>query len=458
LNSDDDADLGLLSPAWAGTPAAAASSDAAVVRAILDTEVALVAAQARLGLAPEQAAATIHSVAAQIEIDVSDVAKRARAGGNPVIPLLADFRAAVSNSDSSAVAFVHLGATSQDILDTALVLVAQRSIRIIVDDLDVSIAALSGLAEKHRHTAMAARTLTQHSVPTTFGLKCAGWLVGLFDATRALRTASEALPVQLGGAAGTLASFTEIARLAGRHGAELKLVDVLAGELGLAAPVLPWHTRRAPITGLGDALTGAADALGKIASDIAVMTRTEIAEVKERAGADRGISSAMPQKQNPVLSVLIRSAALKAPGLAGELHRSALAVDERPDGAWHVEWSTLRELLRLVGGASSLAAELLPGLEVNAAQMRANMAITGSLIVSEGLMIALGPLLGPDKVKQLVKQAAADPESLRELLRAEQPLTHWTDDQLTDLLDPDNYLGASGDLIDRALHYRSGCS
>lgn len=445
-STDSGADLGLLSPVWAGTPAAVETADVAVLLAILDAEVGLAAAQARLGLVPEAAAAVIRLVAADVVIDVAQIARRSRSGGNPVIPFLADLRAAVASADPGAAEFVHLGATSQDILDSALMLVAQRSIRILATDLDTAVSALARLVDRHRTTVMAGRTLTQHSVPTTFGLKAAGWLVGVVDATRALTAIADALPAQLGGAAGTLASFGELAT-----GRELDMVDAFAAELGLRAPTLPWHTHRAPITRLGDALVGVCDALGKVAADISLLSRTEIAELHE-AGA--GGSSAMPQKQNPVLSVLMQAAARKSPGLAAELHRSALAVDERPDGAWHVEWQTLRELLRVAGGAASLAAELLPGLRIDRERMHANLGITGPLIVGERIMLVAGPALGKDHVRQLILQAVDDSQRLRESLRSE--LTGWSDERINELLDPLNYLGANDDLIDRALRHAEG--
>jgi 3-carboxy-cis,cis-muconate cycloisomerase len=452
-NSDTAADVGLLSPAWAGTSVATATSDAAILRTFIDTEVALARAQSRLGLVPEAAADTIAVVAAELQLDTADIARRAQGGGNPVIPLLAELRAAVSAVDPAAAGYLHRGATSQDILDTALVLVARHAVQLISEDVSVAAAAIATLAEDHRDTIMAARTLTQQSLPTTFGLKAAGWLTALVDASRRVTLAVDRLPLQLGGAAGTLASFAELVT-----GSEtspglsaLQIVDELAGELGLRSPTLPWHTNRAPVTELADALTTLSDALGTIAADTALMSRTEIAEVHEPRSDGRGVSSAMPQKQNPVLSVLIQSAARKVPGLAAELHRSAIAVDERPDGAWHAEWATLRELIRLVGGASALAAELLPGLAVQPEQMLRNLALSGPLIVSERLMIVLAPILGRARVQQLVGQAANDPSSLPELLRVEEKLSAWTDAKLAGLLAPEHYLGAAQELIDRAI-------
>ena len=435
------ADVGLLSPAWAGTAVADETGDAAVLRAMLDAEVALAEAQARLGLVPDAAARAICSVASTAKFDASDIARRSRAGGNPVIPLLADLRAAVAAADQDAAKAVHLGATSQDILDTALMLVAKRSIRLIAEDLDTAIAALVNLTDTHRETVMAARTLTQHSVPTTFGVKAAGWLVGLVDATRGLRAVADALPAQLGGAAGTLASFSELV-----PGREFDLVDAFAAALELRVPVLPWHTRRAPVTGLGDALATVAQVLGTIGSNVALLSRTEIAEVHEATG---GGSTAMPQKQNPIRSVLLQTIARSAPGLAAELHRSAESVDERPDGAWHAEWQALRELLRQVGGGASLAAELLPGLRIDADRMRENLGLTGPFIVSERIALVAGPVIGKDAVRKLVAEAAKDPSSLFGLLKDAMP--DWPDDRLHELLDPVNYLGANDAIIDRAI-------
>ncbi|HEY9499783.1 MAG TPA: lyase family protein [Terrimesophilobacter sp.] len=451
-DSPDDlfasADFGLLSPAWAGSAVAAATGDTAVLRAMLDAEVALAEAQARLGLVPDAAVRIIRTVASVATFDLVDIASRSRVGGNPVIPLLADLRAAVAAADWESAGFVHLGATSQDILDTALMLVAKRSIRVILGDLDTAIAALVVLTDSHRETLMAARTLTQHSVPTTFAVKAAGWLVGLVDAAQALRVGADALPAQLGGAAGTLAAFSELV-----SGREFELVDEFAAELGLRAPVLPWHTCRAPVTGVGDALATVAQAIGTIGSNIALLSRTEIAEVHEATG---GGSTAMPQKQNPIRSLLLQAIARTSPGLAGELHRSALSVDERPDGAWHAEWQALRELLRQVGGGASLAAELLQGLKVDAGRMRQNLELTGPLIVSERVALVAGPIIGRDAVKRIVSQAAQDPSSLGGLLKAALP--DWSDDRVRELLDPANHLGANNAIVDRAIAHARGLS
>ncbi len=286
----------------------------------------------------------------------------------------------------------------------------------------------------------AARTLTQHAVPTTVGLRAANWLRGVERAKARLEAAVGALPAQLGGAGGTLASFVEL------FGADAaaRLPAAFAAELGLAAPEAPWHTTRWPVTELGDALVQAIDAVGVIAADVATLGRTEIGELAEGVG---GGSSAMPQKQNPAASVLIRSAALRAPQLGATLHlASALAVDERPDGAWHAEWPTLRELLRLALGATGTAARLVAGLKVDADAVARNLDLTRGLIVAERLSLALGPMIGTARVSQLVASAGGE-KDLAAHLRAEPELAGVDVDAL---LDPANYTGLADRLVDGA--------
>lgn len=442
------ADVGLLSPFWVGTPVARATSDQALLDALIEVELALVDAYVGLQLAPATAAATIRSVARSHDFDTPCLAVRARDGGNPVIPLVADLRAAVAAVDAEAAGWVHRGATSQDILDTALMLTARRALAIVLDDAHTTITALAALADRHRETLMAARTLTQHSVPTSFGLKAAGWLHGIVRATRRLDATRAQLCVQWGGAGGTLASFA----LLGPQRTGIELQQAIAAQLNLKVPLVPWHTQRAFITEVADAATQLSDALGKIATDVLVLVRPEIGELKEPHAAGRGVSSAMPQKQNPVLSVLINGATHRAPSFAADLHRSANAVDERPDGAWHGEWSAFRELLRLVGGAAHLATQLIPGLIVNTDAMLANVRRDGPLIVSERLMLEFGPLVGKKKLHEMVTASVRDSTvDLAATLRAEPSLAMISDERLAASLDPANYLGAADDLITRVL-------
>ncbi|MFI7707725.1 lyase family protein [Nonomuraea sp. NPDC049480] len=395
------ADLGLLSPMRG---AAEETGDVAVLRAMLDAEVALTRAQAALGLAPREAAGAVAAAARVEAFDPAGLARRARSGGNPVIPLVQDLRKAAEPYG----AYVHRGATSQDIMDTALMLVSYRALGPVLEDVERVVADLARLAAEHRDTPMAARTLTQQAVPTTFGLKAAGWRKLAADALARLRDARVALPAQLGGAAGTLAAFRpeplgtgpgqavdaapsagggvnahEGDRAQGRGGGAgwpdeelgLRLLGRFAAEAGLAEPVLPWHVLRTPVADLGGALAFAAGALGKMAADVLVLSRTEIGELSEGVG---GGSSSMPHKHNPVRSAMIAAAARQVPALAAILYGSLAAEDERPSGAWHAEWQPLREALRLVAGAARDAAELVADLRVHPERMRANLTLSGS--------------------------------------------------------------------------------
>ncbi|MFD8305346.1 3-carboxy-cis,cis-muconate cycloisomerase [Streptomyces sp. NPDC059690] len=441
MTSVDPDDTGLLAPGWAGSPAASATSDTAFLRALLDTEAALTRAQAVRGLAPAEAATAVTEAADAARFDVRSLAGRARSGGNPVIPLVADLTKSAGEEYGP---YVHRGATSQDIMDTAMMLVAVRALEPALADLARTERALARLAAEHRDTPMPGRTLTQHAVPTTFGLKAAGWRSLALDARDRLTRVRDTLPVQLGGAAGTLAAFTV-------YGAEdtAALTAAFAGELGLVAPLLPWHTLRTPVADLAGCLAFTAGALGKIAADVLVLGRTEIAEVSEGGG---GGSSAMPHKANPVRSTLIAAAARRAPQLAATLYGSMAAEDERPAGAWHAEWEPLRDLLRLAGGAARDAAELTEGLRVNADVMREHLGLTHGLIVSERLSAELAAVLGRARAKELLTRLArrtyAEGRPLGELL-AEEPELKGTD--LAEPTDPARYTGSAGALTDRAL-------
>ncbi|QKV76813.1 3-carboxy-cis,cis-muconate cycloisomerase [Amycolatopsis sp. Hca4] len=455
-----DPDSGLLSPVRAGTPAEASTGDAAWLRAMLDAEAALSRAQARLGTVPPEAADAITEAAGKARIDVAELARGARATANPVVGLVQALTSAVRELEPDAAEYVHRGSTSQDIFDTAMMLVADRTLRPLAADLDATAEALAGLARAHRDTTMAGRTLTAHAVPTTFGLKAAGWRQLVLDAAvRVRRVLDGGLPVSLGGAAGTLAAYVEYARLADETTdgdyAE-RLTAAFAEEAGLAAPVLPWHTLRTPVADLVGALAFAAGALGKLAVDVETLSRTELGEVAEPAADGRGGSSAMPHKRNPVLATLIRSAALQVPVLAAGVTQSMLAEDERAAGVWHAEWQLVRECLRLTGGAAHTAAELARGLTAEPARMRANLASTHGLIVSERLSATLAPLLGKAAAKELLgeasRRAVREDRPLREVLDELPAITGvLTPAALDGLLDPAGYTGAAGALVDRAL-------
>ncbi|WP_410619082.1 adenylosuccinate lyase family protein [Amycolatopsis sp. cmx-8-4] len=506
-----DPDSGLLSPVRAGTPAETSTGDEAWLRAMLDAEAALARAQARLGTVPPAAAHAITEAAGSARIDAVELARGSRATANPVVGLVKALTSAVGASAPDAAEYVHRGSTSQDIFDTAMMLVADRTLRPLADDLDATAEALADLARAHRDTVMAGRTLTAHAVPTTFGLKAAGWRRLVLDAAaRVRRVLDGGLPVSLGGAAGTLAAYVEYSRLADaeragagrsdrghadavRADAELpgtvpaeggsagagaagtkpagvsaadggyaeRLTAAFAEETGLAAPVLPWHSLRTPVVDLAGALAFTAGALGKLAVDVETLTRTELGEVAEPAAAGRGGSSAMPHKRNPVLATLIRSAALQVPVLAAGVTQSMLAEDERSAGVWHAEWQLVRECLRLTGGAAYTAVELARGLTVQPDRMRVNLASTHGLIVSERLSAVLAPLLGKATAKELLgeasQRAVREDRPLRDVLDELPAITGvLTPAALDGLLDPAGYTGAAATLVDRALGDAAG--
>ncbi|GIH25103.1 3-carboxy-cis,cis-muconate cycloisomerase [Acrocarpospora phusangensis] len=443
MNSDDlTFDTGLLAPIWAGSPAEAATGDLAFLRAMLDAEVALARAQAAEGLISAGAVKDVTTAADALAREgTRTLALLARSGGNPVIPLV---KALTKHAPE-----VHLGATSQDIMDTAFMLVAARTRAVVTADLDRTAVALARLAAAHRDTPMAGRTLTQHAVPTTFGLKAAGWRELVLDARDRLNAV--VLPVQLGGAAGTMAAFEALVPRVD----ERRLLAGFAAQLGLAEPRLPWHTLRTPVADLAAALAFVTGALGKMAADVLVLSRTEIAEVAEGTG---GGSSALPHKRNPVGATLIAASARSAPALAAVLFGSLAAEDERPSGAWHAEWSPLRDLLRHAGGSAAHAAVLAEGLRVDAGRMRANLDLTGGLIVAERLTAVLTPAIGRREARHLMERAslrvAADGISLRQAVLRETGPGDLDLTDLDELCDPATYLGSAAALTDQALTRR----
>jgi 3-carboxy-cis,cis-muconate cycloisomerase len=338
--------------------------------------------------------------------DVPLVAAGAEAGGNPLIPLLKLLRTRLQARNPVAAQWLHKGLTSQDVIDTGLVLCLSEAAGRIRADLAAQIAALVRLAGEHRETVMPGRTLTQYAVPITFGLKAANWLTGVLDARDRLAAAAN-LPAQVGGAAGSLAAPVA---LTGSPILARGLAETTAQSLDLPFRN-PWHTARAPLTGIADALVTCTDAWGRIANDVLVGARPEVHELSEGTVPGRGGSSAMPNKQNPVLSILIRRAALAAPFLAATVHAgAAAAVDERPDGGWHVEWATLRTLARRTVTAGAQTAELLAGLRVETAWMTANLAAARPGIDAEQRSIAPGAAPGepyPGATGQIIDAAIA---------------------------------------------------
>ena len=444
------------------------AGDAAWLRAMLDAEAGLARALERAGLAPAGAGEAVTAAARAGNFDPNELGGLAALTGNPV-PGLA--RALARQVPQTAVSAVHRGATSQDIVDTAAMLLAKRAIRVIQADLTRAADAAAGLAAAHRDSIMIGRTLLQQAVPVTFGLVAAGWLTSLDEARAGLDAVGPRLAVQFGGAAGTLASLGEAGQ---------RVTALLATELGLAVPVLPWHTDRLRIIDLGAALARVAAALGKIARDVTLLAQSEVGEVSEGGGADqrgadqrgadqqapaasprRGGSSAMPHKHNPVASIAILGCTRQVPGLLATLAAASEQELQRAAGAWHAEWEPLTALLRLTGSASSWAADLLPGLVVDTSRMAANLAATKGLPLAEHVSSLLAGVLGGAQAHDLVAEAGARATSaglpLRDVLLAvpklEQRLSSAgiTAEQIDSALEPSGYLGATGAFVTAAL-------
>ncbi|MCU1574705.1 MAG: 3-carboxy-cis,cis-muconate cycloisomerase [Micrococcaceae bacterium] len=456
-------DVGLLSPVTASPQVAALAGDDAVLAAILAVESGWATVLENAGLAPAGSAAVVAAAAQPGRYDAADLALRAQGGGNPVIPLLADLRrnvAALDTDNTGAAKAVHASLTSQDVLDTALMLLASQAVGALLEDVKGTTAALAGLAGQHTETLCVGRSLTQHSLPYTFGLRSAQWFHGVAAAGRQLKNLQ--LPVQFGGAAGTLAAGTVLT--GGTSATPFSLADDLAAHLGLASAAAPWHTNRLAVTSLGNALAAVLDAFGKIAADVLFLSRPEVAELAEPRAAGRGVSSAMPQKQNPVLSVLVRSAALQAPHLAAQLHQAAANFnDERPDGPWHTEWPALRQLLALALGAAAHVRELVEGVQLFPDAMRRNLNLAGPLLLAEGVSAAVAPLLeetnnqgGKEQLQAVVDQTLRAPSAeqastYRQLLRQAVPADKLSNDRLAELLDPASYLGQATEISRRIL-------
>lgn len=461
--ASDPADRGLLSPAWAGLDVAALTGDAALIQALLDVESAWVGVQADASLASADDASAAAGAAEAAAYDEAELARRTPDGANVLIPLLKDYRGRVAELAGSPVAAVHRGATSQDIIDTALVLLLRRAGEGVLTDLSAAAEALAVAAQRHRDDVCIARSLTQHALPITIGHRFARWLVAVDAAREAVELQLRQLPLQWGGAVGTLASLVDFLAARGDAdptGTAQRLRGRLADRLGLPqTSVAPaWHTHRAPLTRAAAALAEVTAAAGKIAADVLILARPEVGELAEPHEEGKGGSSAMPHKRNPVLSVEIKQAALAAPAQLATLYlASGQAVDERPDGAWHAEWEALRSLLRLAGGAAARLRALAEGLQVFPKRSREVAALFGDVVLSERLSSRLAPLLdgGKKAVQELVTRSLDSGERLRDLLRAAIDPAALSDADLDRLLDPADYLGVAPTEVDAVVgHFR----
>jgi 3-carboxy-cis,cis-muconate cycloisomerase len=482
---------GLFGGLFARGAAAAEVTDRTWLRAMLDAEAALARAQARAGLIAPETADAIGRACRPEAYDIEALGRATADTANPVVPLVRALREQVSagssvasgpagadsaaggaggdsaaqdagadsaaqgagsdsaaDSRAAAAGAVHRGATSQDILDTAAMLIAVRALGPLLADLSGVADACARLARDHRDTLMVGRTLMQQAVPTTFGLTAAGWLTSVDAAVARLKDVRDTrLAAQLGGAAGTLSALGD---------SGVTVLGLFADETGLAEPVVPWHTDRTRIADLTGALGGAAGALGKIATDLILLEQTEVAEVTEAGG--RGGSSAMPHKRNPVAAISASACARRVPGLVATLLAAMPQEHQRAAGGWQAEWEPLSELLRLTGSATAWIREAVDGLRVDAGKMRGNLELTGGLLMAERIVGALG---GGQAARTTVTKACAravdQGRPLRELLLADDAIP-LTAEQIDELLDPGGYAGAAPALVDRALaaHYGEG--
>src|SRR6266850_1696996 len=437
-------DSAIFGPLFSDDEIATLLSDAAFVRALVEVEIALARAEARTGVIPTNAAEQIAHVQAE-KIDSAALAKGTVRSGFPIIALVQELRKQVS---ADAAPFVHWGATTQDIMDTACVLQLRAAIKLFKTRLGEIVHHLSALADRHRNTILAARTHGQQALPVTFGLKVANWLAPLMRHLQRLEEIQPRLLIlQFGGAAGTLAAL-------GDKG--LAMTEELAKQLKLGVPSLPWHAQRDSLVEFASWLSLVTGTLGKMAQDIILLAQTEVGEVGESAEEGRGSSSTMPQKSNPITSELIVAAARMNASLLSAMHNAQIQEQERATHGWQMEWLTLPQMMLLTGGALKHALYLAKNLQVDSSAMRANISRANDVILAEAAVFALAKLMPRLKAEELVKKACAvavaDGKSLIEVVRdlsKGQVVDGAVDWQA--LGKPENYIGESNRMLDRVL-------
>ncbi|SHH64903.1 3-carboxy-cis,cis-muconate cycloisomerase [Bradyrhizobium erythrophlei] len=438
----------LLAPMLSSAAMRAVCDDVACLQHMLDFEAALARAEAATGVIPASAAGPIEQACTAGSFDLAALAEAATRSGNLAIPLVKALTAGVARADADAARYVHWGATSQDVIDTAIMLTLRAGIEALLGGIDRAIAGFAGLAKQHRDTAVVARTWLQHALPMPFGLKLAEYAAALHRSRRRLRRLrSEGLALQFGGAAGTLAALGDRGML---------VAERLAQELELPLPEAPWHTHRDRIAEAASAFAIVAGTCGKIARDVQLMMQTDVAEAFEPSGEGRGGSSTMPHKRNPVAAASALAAATMAPNLAATIFAAQVQDHERSAGPWHAEWPTLPMLLLVTSGALAATVDIAEGLEVDAARMRLNLDATHGLIMAEAVTFALAEKIGKSEAHHLVeaasKKAVADKKHLRDVLAGDSKITaHLGADKLTQLFEPMAYQGVSQALIERLL-------
>jgi len=426
----------------------AVCDDVTTIQHMLDFEAALARAEAATGVIPASAVEPIAKACKTESFDIAALAEAATRSGNLAIPLVKALTANVAKADAEAARYVHWGATSQDVIDTAAMLSLRAGIDALLVDLDRAIAGFAALARKHRNTAVVARTWLQHALPMPFGLKLAEYAAALHRSKlRLKRLRDETLALQFGGAAGTLAAL-------GDKG--LAVSEALARELKLPLPEAPWHTHRDRIAEAASVFAIISGSCGKIARDVSLMMQTDVGEAFEPAGAGRGGSSTMPHKRNPVAAASALGAATMAPNLAATIFAAQVQDHERSAGPWHAEWPTLPALMLVTSGALTAIVDLAEGLEVDAARMRANLDTTHGLIMAEAVTFALAEKIGKSDAHHLMeaasKKAVADQKHLRDVLTSDSKVAaHLDVKQIAALFEPMAYQGVSQTLIDRLL-------
>ena len=423
-------------------------SDRARIQRMLDFEAALARAEALAGVIPDDAADTIGRCCRADDFDLAKIAVAARDAGNVAIPLIARLTERVARAQPGAQGYVHWGATSQDVIDTGLVLQLRDALALIETDATRLADALARQTSIHRATLIAGRTWLQQALPITLGLKLATTLAAL-DRHRARIAAlrERALVLQFGGAAGTLASLGPKA---------IVVETALAAELALKIPALPWHTQRDNLVEVATFLGLVVATVGKLARDLALLMQTEVGEAFEAPKSGRGGSSTMPHKRNPVGAAIALAAAVRVPALVATMLSAAVQEHERGLGNWLAEWDTLPEIVLLAAGALDTMANVVEGIEVDIARMRANLEISQGQIFAEAVQMALAPALGRDAAHEVVasasRRARSERRHLREVLAGESRVTAVLDrDAIGRLFDPLSYLGSTDAFIDRAL-------
>jgi 3-carboxy-cis,cis-muconate cycloisomerase len=426
----------------------AALSDASRVAAMLRVEVALAKAEAAIGIIPARAVDAIEQSADVADYDLAVLAREAVSSGNLAIPLVHRLTEHVGRIDEDSARYVHWGATSQDIIDSATVLQLRDATAIVLQSLARASDAAEALAARHSATVMPGRTWLQHATPVTFALKAAGWMSALDRVRANLADALErTLVLQLGGASGTLAAL-------GDRGPEIGAA--MGASLGLAVPELPWHAHRDRFATLACALGVATGTMGKIARDVALLAQTEVAEAFESAAGGRGGSSTMPQKRNPVGASVVLAASVRVPGLVATMLSAMPQEHERGLGGWQAEWETLPELVHLAAGAAKHTAGMLSALEVDAAKMRADVDMTNGASLAEAISMALAEHVGKAEAHRTIgaasRRAIAEQRPLAEVLAAMPEVTrHLSNDEIARRLAPEHYLGASAEFVRAAL-------